>query len=192
MKRLSAILVLLAIALPVFATDIQFEFDALKGRAVDYRPVGQICEQVARLELAETYLPGDYDISVGVEYAVGGRTIGELDVVVVEKASGSVALVGEVKCWKNVNNGLVKARNQRERFLRTLSAEPNKIVFTSKEGQQFRSVQFQGADFIAIAQKGSKTQGFDAELNHTLDELMALRERLMLCQSQRTCAGIQQ
>lgn len=174
-------------SVPAFATSTQPAFDALKNKPVDYGPSGQICEQVARLELAEKYTPASYDIAVGVEYSVGGRTIGELDVVVVDRKSNTVALVGEVKCWKSVKGGLAKARTQRARFLRTLNTQPNQIVFDAKEGTPFSSDQFLGANFIAIAQNGSKAQGFDVELTYTLKELMALRGQLLDCQSQGNC-----
>ena len=188
MKHFSFFLFILALAGPAFATSTQPAFDALKTKAVDYGPTGQICEQVARLELAEKYLPAQYDIAVGVEYAVAGRTIGELDIVIVDKRSNAVELVGEVKCWKSVSGGLAKARKQRARFLRTLSSRPDQIVFKAKEGGAFSSNQFQRSTFIAIAQNGAKTEGFDMELTYTLRELMDLRGQLLDCQSQGKCA----
>lgn len=108
--------------------------------------------------------------------------------VVVDRTSNAVALVGEVKCWKSIKGGLAKARTQRARFLRTLNTQPNQIVFDAKEGANFSSEQFRGANFIAIAQNGSKAQGFDIELTYTLKELMALRGQLLDCQSQGKCA----
>lgn len=172
----------------VFAASTQSLFDALKDKPVDYGPTGQICEQVARLELAEKYLPAAYDIAVGIEYDVAGRTLGELDIVIVDKNSKAVALVGEVKCWRNVSGGLDKARAQRARFLRTLQTQPNQIVFRAKEGGSFTASQFQGANFVAIAQSGSLAKGFDLELTNTLQELMNLRSQLQDCQSQGICA----
>ena len=114
--------------------------------------------------------------------------IGELDIVVVNRKSNAVELVGEVKCWKSVSGGLSKAQKQRERFLRTLSNQPDQIVFTAKEGGAFSSEQFDGSNFIAIAQSGSKSKGFDSELAYTLKELMDLRGQLLDCQAQRKCA----
>ena len=188
MKNFSLVLIFLAFVSPAFATSTQPAFDALKNLAVDYSPTGQICEQVARLELATKYQPAQYDIAVGVEYSVAGRTIGELDIVVVDKKSKAVELVGEVKCWKSVSGGLSKAQKQRARFLRTLNTQPDQIEFDAKEGGTFSAQQFQRSNFIAIAQNGSKSQGFDVELTYTLRELMDLRGQLLDCQSQGKCA----
>lgn len=175
------------LSLSVFAKDIQPAFEALKDRAVDYGPIGQICEQVARLQLAEQYEPAQYEINIGVEYNVQNRTIGELDIVITDKSSHDVVLVGEVKCWNNISSALKKAQNQRARFQRTLKSQGDEIVFDSKEGGNYTSEEFAGTKFISIAQSGSTQYGFDVDLTYTLDELMKLRAKLLRCQDERQC-----
>lgn len=187
MKLFTGLLATLLMTVSVQAADIQPAFDALKGIPVDYSPTGQVCEQVARLQLSEKYVAGQYDIAVGVEYIVAGRTVGELDIVVVDKASQNVVLVGEVKCWRSMGGGLSKAQKQRARFVRTLQSQPEQIVFKAKEGASFASEQFQGTKYIAIAQQGSLRAGFDVELNYSLQELMQLRGKLIDCQAQGQC-----
>lgn len=187
MKRFASFSIVLLFSFSVFATDTRPAFDALKGKPVDYTPIGQICEQVARLQLAEEFGANQFNINVGVEYAVNNRTVGELDIVITEKASQQVVVVGEVKCWKDMSGGLRKAREQRARFQRTLKTQPREIVFGAKEGGKFSSDQFQETKYIAIAQSGSKSAGYDVDLVYTLDELMQLRSQLMQCQSDGEC-----
>lgn len=187
MKRLACFLTILLISVATYAADIQPAFEALRGIPVDYSPTGQVCEQVARLQLSEKYLPGQYDIAVGVEYIVAGRTVGELDIVIVDKASQNVVLVGEVKCWRSMGGGLSKAQKQRARFVRTLQTQPDQIVYKAKEGANFVSEQFRGTKYVAIAQQGSVRAGFDLELNYSLQELMQLRGKLLDCQAQGQC-----
>lgn len=187
MKAALVLGVLLFLGNSALASSTQPLFDQLKSEPVDYTPTGQICEQVARLELADKYLPGEFDIAVGVEYSVAGRTIGELDIVITERKSNQVALVGEVKCWKDVGAGLTKALQQRQRFVRTLAEKGGQIKFNSKEGKPFGAQQFQSPQYVAIAQAGSQTQGFDLELGHDLRELMSLRGELLDCQAQGKC-----
>jgi hypothetical protein len=169
------------------ARDVQPVFEALKNLPVDYEPAGQICEQVTRLQLAQQYKSDKYDITIGIEYAVNHRTIGELDVVVVDKATHNVVISAEVKCWKSLSGALNKARDQRTRVQRTLQKSGNQIVFTAHEGGHFTADNFRNVKWMSVAQLGSKAAGFDAELAFTLSELMDLRMMLIRCQDQGQC-----
>lgn len=188
MKFFKSIFFLSLISVPVFASgDIQVVFEALKNSAVDYGPSGQVCEQVARLQFAEKYTPDRYEITGGLEYKVQNRTIGELDLVIFEKQTHNVVLVGEVKCWKRLGQALEKAHDQRSRFLKTLNRQGSEIVFASKEGQTFEAAQFDSPEYVSIAQEGSESYGFDVDLNYSLHDLMKLREMLISCQTHHQC-----
>lgn len=162
-------------------------FDNLKDRAVDYTPTGQVCEQVARVQFSEQYPTDRFDLNVGVEYGYQGKTIGELDLVVTDKNTKEVVLVGEVKCWRDAKSALSKALNQRARFIRSLKNYQGSLVFDAKEGVPFSAGQFVSPKYVAISQEGTKYAGFDAELGFSLNELMTLRDQLMQCQSQGQC-----
>jgi len=179
---------ILFVSASVFANDIQPVFEALRDQPVDYEPVGQICEQVARLQLYNEYPSNRYTINVGVEYSVQHRTIGELDIVISENKTREVVLVGEVKCWKDLGGALDKAKDQRSRFIRTLQKQGPSIVFESHEGAPFVARHFRSPKYVAIAQLGSVNKGFDINLDYTLHELMELRELLLRCQAQGECA----
>src|SRR5690606_9004921 len=110
------------ISFQVFAGDTSALFEELRDLPISYEQKGQICEQVARLQLDDIYPPHAYDINIGIEYIVHNRTIGELDVVVTDKQTRDVILIAEVKCWKNLKGALNKAKDQRSRFIRTLKS----------------------------------------------------------------------
>lgn len=172
-----------------YAADIEPIFNALKQSAVNYEPDGAVCEQVARLKLQVDYPPADFLISGGVEYSTGDETLGELDVVVIEKSSNKVVMIAEVKCWKNLQQAMDKLKAQRDRFTWNLTKFPQQIHFTSYDGLQFQVDQFKGiSNFRSISQLGGIRRGFDVELEFTLSELRELRMKLLKCQAWGDCA----
>lgn len=172
-----------------YAADIEPVFNALKQSAVNYEPDGAVCEQVARLKLQADYPPSDFLISGGVEYSTGDETLGELDVVVIEKSSNKVVMIAEVKCWKNLQQAMDKLKAQRDRFTWNLTKFPQQIHFTSYDGLQFQVDQFKGiSNFRSISQLGGIRRGFDVELEFTLSELRELRMKLLKCQAWGDCA----
>ncbi|MNK01196.1 hypothetical protein D3C87_189910 [compost metagenome] len=187
MKRSLALAILLSfVGLNAFAIKSEEAFELLKNSKENYEPIGAICEQVARLELAQEYDQNKYEIIVGIEYADSRQTIGELDVVIFEKATKKAILSAEVKCWNSIEGAKKKATEQRRRFIR-YNTSGYKLFFESKD-MKFEQYQFQDIrEFIMIAQKGSKKKGFDRELEMSLDDLMALRRRILSCQTYRNC-----
>lgn len=165
------------------------DFRDLKNSGVNYEVVGAVCEEVARLRFQEEFPAPKFGVVTGVEYGDGSRTIGELDVVVFEAQTNQVVRVAEVKCWKDTGGAIVKAHNQRDRFIRTLRSGRN-VQFRSLHSQvQFRKDNFlHNREFMAVAQKGSKASGFDRELGYELKELMELRQMMIQCQAKRVCA----
>ncbi len=171
------------------AGDIEAAFNALKQSGVNYEPDGAVCEQVARLKLEEEFSPDKYFITGGIEYDTGEHTLGELDVVIVDKTSNKVVMVAEVKCWRNLWQAMDKLKAQRDRFTWNLSQFPHRLRFTSYDGVEYRVEQFAGLNnFRSISQAGGLKRGFDVELDFTLSELRELRMKLLKCQSWGECA----
>lgn len=173
------------VSFSVSAAPLDELFEQLRDSALDYEIVGTVCEQVARIELYKTYPPEKFEIVNGIEYGDNTRTIGELDVVIFEKATKQAVLVGEVKCWKDNSAARVKALDQRQRFIRSLK----KNIYlhdhdTDYDKSQFKNVQ----KFVSIAPKGSKAAGFEIDMENSLKELMELRKMMMNCQHQGQCA----
>lgn len=179
----------LCLSLSTEAADLQPVFEALKQSGVNYEPDGAVCEQVARLKLAETYPTADFLVTGGVEYATGGETLGELDIVIFDKATQKVVLVAEVKCWKNLMSAMDKLKMQRDRFTWNLTQFPHRIQFVSYEGLHIDATQFpKDLQFKSISQMGGVRRGFDQELEFSLGELKELRTRLLKCQAWGDCA----
>lgn len=163
--------------------------EMLKNIPASYEPDGAVCEQVARLQLAQEYPADQYTITGGIEYDLGDNTMGELDVVIYHKTNHQVQLVAEVKCWKNFGQGLDKAIGQRTRFQWNLQKHPEKMNFISYEGEQFKVTDFGPAiKFISISQKGGSSHGYDAEIPYTLSEMHELRMYMLKCQDAGECA----
>lgn len=88
--------------------------------------VGKVCERVAEIQLQKEFPLGRYLIVPNVVYETESERenrvrLGELDIVVVNKADSKVVLVAEVKCWENRSKAARKARKQLDRFQRTIS-----------------------------------------------------------------------
>ena len=160
-------------------------FDLLATEKTDFEPVGAVCERVAVREVEAMYPSVNYNIINSISYTQHDVTIGELDVVIIDKATEKVEAVAEVKCWKSYEGALKKARDQRKRFLTHLN---NKIVIKDKTGKVYSKDVFKNIQkYFSISQAGGVNQGFDFELSMNLKDLMTLRTRLLECKSQGRC-----
>lgn len=187
--KTSLLLVFFALSSLSFAhaASLEQRFEDLRDSAEDYSPIGAICEQVARLDLIEKYPESKYEVVTGVVYGNKSQTIGELDVVVFDKSNGKAHLIAEVKCMRDFARAIKKARDQRERFLKTIAQMPSGIRFY-KKSKVYQPTQFAEArDFIAIAQLGAEAYGFEIDLDYDLNQLMQLRKQLMSCQDDGRC-----
>jgi hypothetical protein len=172
-----------------FAIGIDAAFELLKYEKEDFVNTGAVCEHVARLELQEDYPLNRFEIDIGVSYIAGDQVLGELDVVIRDRKTGTIPAIGEVKCWKNLKSGLEKAQEQEARFREALQAgrlsSSQAVSFTRfvEGGENPVSIQagsFPASfDHFSIGQNGAKKVGYDRELEMTLEQLMELRKRLM-------------
>lgn len=160
-------------------------FDMLKDSGVDYEPAGAICEQVAMIELKVLYPESQYRLVNSIEYTKGSETIGELDIVAINLQTNQADMVGEVKCWTSFKGGLKKAGNQRQRFQTYLN---KKITIFDKTGKRYSKDQFKNVQkYMSISTKGAVEEGYDYELENSLDEMNELRKALLICQDQGRC-----
>ncbi|MFV8259617.1 hypothetical protein ACNQKP_17550 [Bdellovibrio bacteriovorus] len=187
MNKFVVVLLLLLSSASAFA-DLDGTFEKIRNQARHYRDPGAVCEEVARAEFSEKYPAPQYEVIVGIAYNLKGRTVGELDMVLMDHNTQKVAMVGEVKCYSNLKNGLTKAKQQRKRFLTHLgSGAPLEFINTST-GEKYAYDKFQYVrEFISVSQKGGKAVGFDVELEHNLDEMTQLRDRIIHCQKDNLC-----
>ena len=180
------ILLISAFSNPSYADPVSDLVERLKGTDEKYEIVGTICEQAARIELEREFQPPRYQIETGISYGNNSKTIGEIDVVIFD-SDKKVALVAEVKCWKDLNGALQKARSQRKRFKDTISSG-SKVKFWDDDKDQHSYGQFTAIQYFdSISQKGGKAAGFDRELELSLEQLMEARRRLLSCNSGGSC-----
>lgn len=180
---------LVSFSLPVFSA-WEEDFEKLKNVERSFEDAGAICEEVAALDLREQYPAPQFEVIVGIAYGDLKRTIGELDVVVLDLQKDKVVKIAEVKCWKDMKAGLQKARDQRNRFLRTLATD-HQIYFEvlSESASDFDRKNFAGLkEFISIGPAGSKNAGYEQELEYTLRELHQMRSEMNRCQAWGDCA----
>ena len=188
--RASLLSLVLAFSFNTFA-GLTEDYDKLKDLGRNLEPTGAICEEIAQLRFAEIYPEPKYKVVTGVEYADKEKTLGELDVVVFNNETQIVDVVGEVKCYTTMKNGLKKAKEQRKRFLTNVGS-PKALTFTwlSDRSLKLAKTQFKKVQkFVSIAQLGAVAKGYDYELPYTLNELMQLREDILKCQGDGVCAA---
>jgi hypothetical protein len=164
---------------------IQDYFEILSYDKVDFEPDGAVCERVAVREVDKLYPKENFNIINSIQYDDKKTTIGELDIVVFEKSSGNVEAIAEVKCWKNFQGALKKAKAQRMRFQTYLNRN---IVLTDTDDNKYSKESFKNVKkYFTISQEGGLNEGFDFELSLDLKELMELRKRLLDCNVQGKC-----
>lgn len=166
---------------------LEEDYDALKDSGSNFVVIGTICEEVARLEMAAEYKEPQYHVVTGIAYGNSKKTIGELDVIVFENKSQDVVKIAEVKCWKDLDGGLRKALDQRQRFLKNIQ-KGGIVLRSTHDKRQYSAKQFRDCkDFETIGQQGAKDYGYNRELDHSLEDLMGLRTRIMNCQTTGEC-----
>lgn len=160
----------------------------LRNISVNYQVDGAICEQVARLELEAEYPRQQYKVDVNLAYGLGNQVLGELDVVVSEKFSDAVILVGEVKCWTEPGRAQAKGAAQRLRFMDHIQRTQG--LWVRQDHRYFKMSRFGDLrDFVLIGPRGSRRHGFERELRLGLEDLMDLRRTMMDCQKAGECAA---
>lgn len=189
LSSLAALQVALAAPAADLDPSLQGIFDRLGAVGVNYKADGVVCEQIARLQLYEQFPEPRYQITTGVEYIVDDRIIGELDLVIIDRQTSAVVMLGEVKCWRSLDKAMDKAKSQRDRFLWTYRQNKSAIIFRPKEKQLvLKSADFEKFQgYLFVSQVGGKKWGFNEELPYRLSELDSLQEHLIQCQKKHIC-----
>lgn len=185
----SALLLILSLVTFNSYAGLAEDYETLKNSGKNLQVIGSICEDVTQLRYIEKYPEPQYRVLTGIAYSDSERTLGELDLIVFDNRTHNAVLIGEVKCWKDAQGGLKKAKEQRKRFLDNVtSSKELTFEWLSDPKEEFVKTQFnKTSNFISISQLGTKAEGFDVELDYTLDELMHLRKDIMDCQASGEC-----
>ena len=93
--------------------------------------LGKECERLAQQKIAKRYPRKKFKLLKNMTYKIHSIA-GELDIVVINKRTSKVIYIGEVKCWKNLEAAIVKAKKQLKRFFKAMNG-PEEIFFYPKE-----------------------------------------------------------
>jgi hypothetical protein len=168
----------------VFARTMQDAYDHLKGTLPRGATLGMVCEQLAKWKFSEMYPEPKFDVETGIEYRdTTGRTVGELDLVIFDRRTGNVKLVGETKCKNEHRRKEAKklASRQLHRLRTFLNLDPN-LSFTStiRRGVRYSVEQFYGYIKYAIILPRSETAHSNVnDLDFSLDQIRGLHRRLV-------------
>lgn len=197
MQKLLVLLSFCAFAIPsaqaVTPQQESLDYDELSQIPAKYEVIGTVCEYLTALRLRDQYPVDRFQIEVGIEYRIRGRVIGEIDVVIFRRSDMEAVAVGQVKCRHSMQRASHDAREQNERFedaMGRIYDTPTEAVFrsTSKSGLRvLNSNMDEVTTFITASQDGGEEYGFDMTIGYDLDAAMALRQRLISCQSAGDC-----
>jgi len=173
--------------------DVESDYERLSRIPARYQTFGTICEYLTMLRLEEAYPADEYDIEVGIQYEVGGRVIGEIDVVVFREQDHEAVLVGQVKCSRNMGSANRHAREQNDRFFKTMARAENQheeVLFTSTSKPELEITDDQMDEvksYITASQDGGKKHGFTMTIGHSLATVVDMRNKLLACQADGDC-----
>lgn len=177
------------------AGDPDYLYEQLKYMDRDFRQIGTVCEEAARIQLSEQYPISDFSIIVGLVYHNNQRIIGELDIVVISKDNYRAVLIGEVKCRKKLRSAQNLAISQLERFESYISSGKEIDFFVA--GNNYEELEigpwvFQSPyEHITISQDGGENYGFDIALPYSLNDVNDVHEWLLDCHDRGECPAEQ-
>ena len=144
-----------------------------------YTEFGHFFEELVAIDLKDKYPKSRYEVIQGIEYLDGPksrrnphnhrpgnvRAYGEIDFAVLDKQTDKFVEAGEIKCWRNLDDALVEAKGQLNRFKSHKSNGRIKdfLVIDSPK-RVIKASQFEGTKFTTYGPKGARKYGFDHEI----------------------------
>lgn len=170
--------------------DVDEAFDRLRTIPARFGILGTVCEYLAKDRIAQRFPASRFEVRVGIVYSEeGGRTLGELDVVVFRTSDDEAVWVGEVKCRRDFPDALRHAHEQLHRFQNHVRrGTPMTLAWTRDRSVTFERSQFDEAPALrTVSQKGGGPAGFDRTLELDRDQVDRLQDRLVACQDAGRC-----
>jgi len=156
--------------------------DLIREAPFNYGNVGSVLEALAVEGMRRRYPEPLHSVVSGIEYKdATGRTVGELDLVVLHNETGDALVVSEVKLSGNLRAAEQKANTQIKRFRESI-ANGEVVELRLKGGAQtnYRPSQFTNVlIFGKIGSKGAVAEGFDWEVDLSRDEGDELQAALL-------------
>jgi len=157
-------------------------FEILKDRDVNYKVIGFVLEELARVQIRSLFSPDKYIVLGGLQYEeAGGRTAGELDIMVQDRRNGRIVLVAEVKLSGDLARAGRKASEQLNRFRDYLSdGRISRFRYPAEPWRRFYPSQFsETGQYWRIGNTGALRSGFDYEIDLRRHEADLLQDRLL-------------
>ena len=144
-----------------------------------YTDFGHFFEELVAIDLKDKYPSSRYEVVQGIEYLNGPkqrrnpydyrpgdvRAHGEIDFAVLDKQTNKFVEAGEVKCWRNLDDAIVEAKGQLQRFQDYKSKGRIKDFLVIDDPKRvIRASQFEGTKFTTYGPKGARRYGFDNEI----------------------------
>ncbi len=153
--------------------------------AYDFIPYnkGYTLEELIKIELKEKYPADRYEITGGLEMASeAGYAIGEIDILVLDKKTKKVVVIGEAKVWTDLSKALVKAKSQLVKIKDAInSGKVASLYYVPDPSRKFTLDIFKGVEvkYETFGSKGAKRYGFDYETDITPNETTTLNNALI-------------
>lgn len=147
----------------------------------DFGKLGSIVEALAHAHFLTIYPTNDFEIIPNVTYQdPAGRTLGELDIVVFERATGEAVLVVETKASARLRRAGQEAAAQLHRFRYCLEAG---LIDNFSYGAPFhRAIRpehfLEVTEYVRVGPDGALGAGFDYEADIRPEEIEALRSQV--------------
>lgn len=138
--------------------------DAIRDLDFDYGKVGSVLEAIGYLELKERFPAPQYEVVASVQYFnASRRTLGELDLVVVDVPASKVVVAYEAKLTGNPEAASRRAAEQISRFKRYLR-EGEVYQFLGRPGDLPLKVEYfsESTPMLRMGSRETEAYGWEA------------------------------
>jgi len=156
-----------------------------KLKAIKFVPYnfGYTLEEIIKFKLEKRFPKTVYEITGGLELSdAKGYAIGEIDILVLNKKTKKVVLIGEAKVWKDLKKALIKARHQLQKLRDAITNNKIKSMYYCPDPKKkFTTAIFKNTKILyeTFSSKGGKKYGFDYEIDITPSEVLRLNKALI-------------
>jgi hypothetical protein len=156
--------------------------EQLQPLEFNWRQVGSVLEALGYLELQRLYPAPAFTVFHSLQYHdASGRTLGEIDLLVWDNATEQVIAVYECKISAQPRRVLEHAKEQLDRFRAALRDRTvARFTLTGARARNFSVTDFRALEhFETIGGAGTRSQGYDLEIDLSRDEADELQAMLL-------------
>jgi hypothetical protein len=158
-------------------------YAGIKDSDFDFGKEGSVMEALAFAACAQKFPEPRFEILPNLEYqGAGSRTLGELDLVVLDREKARVVLVVEVKLKSSFLKSDRRARDQLYRFQSHLNeGRITRFLYNRDRKRDLPVALFKENEAYArVGNQGALAGGFEYEIDLTREEADDLRDRILI------------